>query len=342
MQREDKKLVFVLLVFFVSAVVAILIYSRINMEADTDVVFYTGTTSMQTISQASSSEASAPLIVRDINKVTAEQLMLIDGIGEKTAASIIDYRSSIGGFGSLEQLFEVDGIGSKIYERLSAWLYISDEDLSQTTVTIALTQAITESQVSESIVVTTVPAAASESQTTTVTVTTTQAVTTILYPIDINFATKEELMSLSGIGEVKAEGIISYREQESYFYSAYEITNVSGIGDTIFYNICDYIYVDISLLPPRITTMTEAELLISTTATPLTTAQTTVTTPYYVNINTATKEMLTAYLGLTDEEAEAIILHRSHEGCEFVDPLELLLFLSSSTYNRIADRVCVS
>lgn len=61
--------------------------------------------------------------------------------------------------------------------------------------------------------------------------------------ININTATKEELMTISGIGEAKADDIIKYRESNGNFKSIDEIKNVSGIGDALFEKIKDYITV---------------------------------------------------------------------------------------------------
>ena len=61
--------------------------------------------------------------------------------------------------------------------------------------------------------------------------------------ISLNSASKEELMSLTGIGESKAENIILYREENGNFKSVDEIKNVKGIGDSIFEKIKDYIMI---------------------------------------------------------------------------------------------------
>ena len=61
--------------------------------------------------------------------------------------------------------------------------------------------------------------------------------------INLNTATKEELMTLSGVGEAKAEAIISYRETNGPFKAVSDIMNISGIKEGLYNKIKDYIYV---------------------------------------------------------------------------------------------------
>ena len=57
--------------------------------------------------------------------------------------------------------------------------------------------------------------------------------------ININTASKEELMTLTGIGESKADNIIKYRQENGSFSAVEDLTNVSGIGESIFNKIKD-------------------------------------------------------------------------------------------------------
>lgn len=61
--------------------------------------------------------------------------------------------------------------------------------------------------------------------------------------VNINTASKEELKTLSGIGDGLAEAIISYREENNGFNEIEDIKNVSRIGDKTFEKFKDKITV---------------------------------------------------------------------------------------------------
>ena len=61
--------------------------------------------------------------------------------------------------------------------------------------------------------------------------------------IDLNRATREQLMTLSGIGEAKADSIIAYREVHGGFRQIEELMEVDGIKEGVFNKVKDQIKV---------------------------------------------------------------------------------------------------
>ena len=62
--------------------------------------------------------------------------------------------------------------------------------------------------------------------------------------VNINTADLETLQTLTGIGAVKAQAIIDYREQHGLFKVKTDILNVTGIGEVTYNNIKNDIVVD--------------------------------------------------------------------------------------------------
>lgn len=63
--------------------------------------------------------------------------------------------------------------------------------------------------------------------------------------VDINTASKTELMTLPGVGEAKAESIIRYRETTGGFQCIEDIMQVEGIKDGLFQKVKEHISVNI-------------------------------------------------------------------------------------------------
>lgn len=61
--------------------------------------------------------------------------------------------------------------------------------------------------------------------------------------LDINKATKEDFMKFDGIGEVIAERIIEYREENGGFNFIEDLQDVKGISKNLYNRIKDYIIV---------------------------------------------------------------------------------------------------
>lgn len=69
----------------------------------------------------------------------------------------------------------------------------------------------------------------------------TQAIKVENNKMDINTASKTQLMELPGIGEVIAEQIIAFRSINGPFYSVEQLLDVEGIGKVRLQQIEEYI-----------------------------------------------------------------------------------------------------
>ena len=191
----------------------------------------------------------------------------------------------------------------------------------------------------------------------------------INYPIDINFASKEELCSLSGIGDELSNRIIEYRNNGNFFYSIEDITVISGIGNNFLEMNKDKITVDTTKLPKReVTTVpfetalpkeTTETTIITETSTPsetevssisvteITSIETTVTTTstykdiQKINLNEATYEEL-MNLPISSEIAENIL--ETRDKIEYFSSKTELYIVEGITieiYNKISPYVYV-
>lgn len=89
---------------------------------------------------------------------------------------------------------------------------------------------------------------------------------TVVFPLDINSATPDELMQINGIGTVIANRIVEYRNKYGYFYDIDELLNVEGIGEKKLSDLKSYIFISESLIDETSITIT-AETTTPTTST---------------------------------------------------------------------------
>ena len=65
----------------------------------------------------------------------------------------------------------------------------------------------------------------------------------VVFPLDINAATKEEFMALPGIGEILAQRIVDYRTANGNFSHVEGLMFVEGIGEKKLEDILDLIVI---------------------------------------------------------------------------------------------------
>ena len=139
----------------------------------------------------------------NLNTVDFGTLSHVRGVGISLAHNIIDYREAVGGFSSVSELMNVNGIDKELYDSIKEYFYIGDYDLSSDDAP-------------------TLP---------------------VYAKININTATVRELMRLDGIGEQLARAIVEYRSEKGDFVSINEIKEVSGISEKLFKSISGFITV---------------------------------------------------------------------------------------------------
>lgn len=159
-------------------------------------------TETATIPEPDETEATTKILCIDINTASAEELMLLDGIGEVLAERIIAYRTANSSFRNIEELINVEGIGMATLEKIRAYVYVENpiyetvadpEPDTKAEVTMAESETITE-KIAET---------ASEENSSSV----------LTASVNINTAEKDELMLLPYVDEEIAEAIIQMREK---------------------------------------------------------------------------------------------------------------------------------
>lgn len=141
---------------------------------------------------------------------------------------------------------------------------------------------------------------------------------------DLQNITKEELITIPGIGEKKAEDILQYKE-ENGFQKKDELMNVKDIGQKTYEKIEKY-FIDLAFEDSSTTIIPEKPETISI--------------PNKININTADKNELTKFTGIGPSKAEKIIALREKIG-KFEKKEDLLQVkgIGEKTLEKMSDQI---
>lgn len=115
MENGKKKNILLFVILSVSAVFVLLFAAAYIVPPNT----------AQEIEQIEIAETLRQSTKIDINHATKEQLCMLSGIGEKKAERIIEYRISVGGFDTIEEMAEVSGITEKMVIEWGEQVYLS-------------------------------------------------------------------------------------------------------------------------------------------------------------------------------------------------------------------------
>ena len=78
----------------------------------------------ETVSLETKPQQDTKAIPINLNTCTAEDLLMIDGIGESRANAILAYRDYLGGYTSVDQIKNISGIGDATYAELAPYLTV--------------------------------------------------------------------------------------------------------------------------------------------------------------------------------------------------------------------------
>jgi competence protein ComEA len=168
-------------------------------------IFLAGKSLFQSLQAGSSTLPSQQI---ELNTATHVELMLLPGVGEQLVRRIIKVRDEKGGFQKIDDLRKVPGLGPVTLQRLRGWVVISANPSPPIKLDAVLPLTVEPSKR---------PAAKANKA------------TSLTEPVEVNTASREQLMAIPGIGPKLSQNIIDQRAQKP-FQTVADLRRVPGIG----------------------------------------------------------------------------------------------------------------
>lgn len=199
------------------------------------------TTATQTVTSAKTSTSEkvqttvetetvteSEFLMININTASLDELMLLKGIGESTAYKIIEYRETNGDFRNIEEIMQVGGIGEKKFADIMNNIYVENPVYDDETEESGYVEY--EDYVPEEILPEDDEYNNNDEQEYT-DETETPLTLDDIAPINLNTATKEELMLLPYVTEDIADEIIDFRESAGGYSHPYELLYIEKLKE---------------------------------------------------------------------------------------------------------------
>ena len=149
--------------------------------------------------------------------------------------------------------------------------------------------------------------------------------------IDINKADIETLSKLPGIGPVKSQAIVDYREKNGEFNSLIELTNIKGIAKKTLAKLLPYL--------EMIGDSAEAYAFVAEETPASDTALTSEVTEK-ININSASVDQLQNLKGIGQKKAQAIIDYRNENGSfETIEEIMKVKGIGQGIFEKIKNSI---
>jgi len=161
----------------------------------------------------------------------------------------------------------------------------------------------------------------------------------VTHRVDLNRATRSELMAIPGVGPQLAERIVAYREGQGKFHRVEELTNVHGIGDATMNKLRPWVTVDAVESEGRV--QTEPDRLVRKPTPAGTGPRTSPGSTRLINVNTASTEELDTLPGIGPVLADRIIAERKKRPFATVDELRRVSGLGPKKLEAIRGLVTV-